>query len=149
MYDFNIFKSTEFDIPIISVGNISIGGTGKTPHVEFIISILQKDFKLAVLSRGYKRKTKGFREVQAGENYLLSGDEPLQIKEKFPEIIVAVCENRKIGIKKLLELHPEIDLIILDDAFQHRRVKPGLSILLINYNKPINNDHLLPIGRLR
>ncbi len=149
LYDFNIFKSAEFDIPIISVGNISIGGTGKTPHVEFIISILHKDFKPAVLSRGYKRKTKGFREVQAGENYLLSGDEPLQIKEKFPEIIVAVCENRKIGIKKLLELHPEIDLIILDDAFQHRRVKPGLSILLINYNKPIKNDHLLPIGRLR
>ncbi|MEJ5267239.1 MAG: tetraacyldisaccharide 4'-kinase [Bacteroidales bacterium] len=149
LYDFNILKSSQFDIPIISVGNISVGGTGKTPHVEFLVSILQKDFKPAVLSRGYQRKTKGFREVKVGDNYLLSGDEPLQIKEKFPEIIVAVCENRKIGIKKIIELHPETDLIILDDAFQHRRVKPGLSILLINYNKPIKDDHLLPIGRLR
>lgn len=149
LYDFNILKSSQFDIPIISVGNISVGGTGKTPHVEFLVSNLQKDFVPAVLSRGYKRKTKGYREVQAGDNYLLTGDEPLQIKEKFPELIVAVCENRKIGIKKLIELHPETDLIILDDAFQHRRVKPGLSILLINYNKPIKDDHLLPLGRLR
>lgn len=148
-YDFKIIKSTEFNIPIISVGNISIGGTGKTPHTEMIINFLCKQYKVAVISRGYKRKTKGFRIVNKNDNYQLTGDEPLQIKQKFDDVIVAVCENRKIGITKLIKIHPEVEVIILDDAFQHRRIKPGLSILLINYNKPIKDDYILPIGMLR
>ncbi len=128
LFDINILKSTEFDIPIISVGNITIGGTGKTPHVEYLISLLKSEFKLAVLSRGYKRKTKGFFLANSNSNADEIGDEPVQIKNKFDRIIVAVDEKRVNGINKLSE--KEIDAIILDDAYQHRYVTPGLSILL-------------------
>lgn len=149
LYDSKILKSHKFDMPIISVGNISVGGSGKTPHTEFLIEMLQDEYQVAVLSRGYKRKTRGFRLVEADDSFLLSGDEPLQIKQKFPNAIVAVCENRVKGISQLMSKFPDLKLIILDDAFQHRRVKPGLSILLNNFNHPINKDFLLPLGYLR
>ncbi len=149
MYENGILKSKEYDLPIISVGNISIGGTGKTPHVEYVIRMLKSDFKTAVLSRGYKRKTRGFRIVEATDDYTLCGDEPLQIKRKFEDVVVAVCENRVKGVEELRRLFPDINLIILDDAFQHRRINPGLHILLNNYNFPISDDYILPLGRLR
>ncbi len=148
-YDNNIFKSKEYNLPVISIGNISVGGTGKTPHTEFMLNMLKSEFKVAVLSRGYKRKTKGFRIVETTDLHTESGDEPLQIKQKFPDVIVSVCESRNTGIEKLRDLYPDLNLIILDDAFQHRKVTPGLSILLNNYNHPIAHDYLLPLGRLR
>lgn len=149
LYDSKILKSQEFEIPIISIGNISVGGTGKTPHSEFLIEMLQNEFKIAVLSRGYKRKTKGFRLVETNDSFLFSGDEALQIKQKFPNTIVAVSENRVKGVLQLISKFPDLNLIILDDAFQHRRIKPGLSILLNNFNHPISKDFILPLGCLR
>jgi len=151
-YDYKFLKSTEFKIPVISIGNITVGGTGKTPHTEYLINILKQEFDVASLSRGYKRKTKGFRYVETASSVYETGDEPLQIKLKFPEITVAVDADRVNGINKLLSsegLHPEPDAIILDDAFQHRSVKPGINILLIDFNRPITQDHMLPYGRLR
>jgi len=149
MYENGILKSKEYDIPIISVGNISVGGTGKTPHVEYVIRMLNDDFKTAVLSRGYKRKTRGFRIVEPNDDYTLCGDEPLQVKRKFNDVVVAVCESRTKGVEKLREMYPDLNVIILDDAFQHRRINPGLHMLLINYNYPISKDYVLPLGRLR
>jgi len=148
MFDLKILSSKEFDIPIISVGNITVGGTGKTPHIEYLVSLFRKDFKIAVLSRGYRRKTKGF--VMATENSTADdiGDEPKQIKQKFQEITVAVDANRVKGIRRLL-FETECDIILLDDAFQHRYVEPGLSILLIDYHRPLNEDYMLPLGELR
>lgn len=148
-YENKILKSKEFDIPIISIGNLSVGGTGKTPHTEFLLNMLQGEFTVAVLSRGYKRKTKGFRLVETSDDHFLSGDEPLQIKLKYPQAVVAVCESRTKGVEKLLDLYPDLNVIILDDAFQHRKITPGLSILLNNYNHPIAKDYLLPLGMLR
>jgi tetraacyldisaccharide 4'-kinase len=149
LYDHKVLKSKEYEIPIISIGNISVGGTGKTPHTEYLLRMLNKEFSIAVLSRGYKRKTKGFRFVETNSTALESGDEPLQIKKKFPDAIVAVDANRTRGIETLLEKFPDLNLIIMDDAFQHRRVKSGLSILLNNFSHPISKDFLLPLGRLR
>lgn len=149
LYENEILKSKEYDLPIISVGNISVGGTGKTPHVEYVLRMLKDDFKTAMLSRGYKRKTKGFRIVEPDDDYTLCGDEPLQVKRKFNDVVVAVCESRTKGVEKLRELYPDLNLIILDDAFQHRRINPGLHLLLINYNYPISKDYVLPLGRLR
>jgi len=148
-FDIGILKEEQFEIPIISVGNITVGGTGKTPHIEYLIRLLQKDFKLAVLSRGYKRKTKGFYLANEFSSSDQIGDEPKQLKSKFPEVEIAVDADRRHGIKMLLASGKDIDIILLDDAFQHRYVKPGFSILLINYNRLITNDFLLPSGRLR
>lgn len=149
LFDINILKSKEFHIPVISVGNITVGGTGKTPHIEFLIELLSKDYKIAVLSRGYKRKTRMF--IIANENTPVSfiGDEPWQMKEKYHEITVAVDSNRVRGINNLLKEIPDIDVILLDDAFQHRYVNPGISILLVDYNRPITMDHIMPLGWLR
>ncbi len=150
LYDYNIFKTTEFEIPVISIGNITVGGTGKTPHTEYLISLLKKHAKVATLSRGYKRKTKGFRLVETASTALEVGDESLQVKLKFPEVTVAVDENRVHGINELIKDSDNApDAILLDDAFQHRRVTPGINILLIDYNRPIDKDKLLPVGRLR
>ncbi|MEN6453634.1 MAG: tetraacyldisaccharide 4'-kinase [Prolixibacteraceae bacterium] len=149
LYDYNLLKSTEFDIPVISIGNITVGGTGKTPHTEYLVNLLKKHAEVATLSRGYKRKSKGFVMVETGSNVLDAGDEPLQIKRKFPEVRVAVDENRVHGIKRLLQEEVQPDVIVLDDAFQHRRVNPGINILLIDYNRPVDSDSLLPLGRLR
>ena len=151
MYDMKILESTEFDIPVISVGNITVGGTGKTPHIEYMVALLKNDFNVAVLSRGYKRKTKGFREVTSDSTAKESGDEPLQIKNKFPGIGVYVDEKRVHGIQEIIRLNEEKqpDVILLDDAFQHRSVSPGINILLIDSTRPISEDRLLPVGRLR
>jgi tetraacyldisaccharide 4'-kinase len=149
LFDWRVLRSEEFDIPIVCVGNLTVGGTGKTPHTEFLIEHLSKRYRVAVLSRGYKRKTRGFVEATPQSSYRKVGDEPRQIKLKFPEIPVAVCEKRSIGIRKLCELYPEINLILLDDAFQHRQVEAWVNILLVDYNRPVCRDHFLPLGRLR
>ncbi len=151
LFDMNIIKSHSFQIPIIAVGNITVGGTGKTPHVEYLVRLLHHRFKIATLSRGYKRKSSGF--ILADDNATASqiGDEPMQIKRKFKDILVAVDKKRVAGVKKLLnhESGKDLKVILLDDAYQHRYIKPGLSILLIDYNRLITNDHILPYGRLR
>lgn len=151
MFETGILKSRSYDIPVISVGNITVGGTGKTPHTEYLIRLLQQKYKVAVLSRGYKRKSKGF--ILAGAETPMSaiGDEPYQMKQKFPDIYVAVDKNRRRGIERLCDEQtaPGTEVILLDDAFQHRYVKPGINILLIDYHRMICDDKLLPAGRLR
>jgi tetraacyldisaccharide 4'-kinase len=149
MFDLKILPSYEFDLPVISVGNITVGGTGKTPHTEYIINLLRSSLKVAALSRGYKRKTKGFFVVEPGSTVRQVGDEPLQIKQKFSDAIVAVDAKRVRGIKKLMNLAGKPEVIVLDDAFQHRYVTPGMNILLTDYTRLITKDSLLPYGRLR
>ena len=170
MYDHGIKKVHSADVPTICVGNITVGGTGKTPHTEMILKTLTQDVdwgakNIAVLSRGYKRKTRGFQQVVADGSAKLFGDEPLQIKRKFPFVTVAVDKSRKQGCEFLCNpelaqtskkarkcLHkdfPKADLIVLDDAFQHRALKPTVSIVLVDYSRPIFKDHLMPFGKLR
>jgi tetraacyldisaccharide 4'-kinase len=148
-YDTGIFSSKSFRKPIICVGNLNVGGTGKTPHTEFILSHLKKNHQVASLSRGYGRATKGFRIADSSDNPETIGDEPFQIFSKFEDVIVAVDEKRKRGIKKLYELPASPEIIVLDDAFQHRKVKAGLNILLTDYSKLYIHDIPLPSGRLR
>ena len=149
MFESGLLKSRTFDIPVISVGNITVGGTGKTPHVEYLIRLLKNQCHVAVLSRGYKRKTKGF--VLADDNCTVEdiGDEPYQIKQKFHDITVAVDKNRCHGIDALQQSQHKPDVVLLDDAFQHRYVKPGVNILLVDYHRLISHDCMLPAGRLR
>ena len=147
-----VLKSRSFDTPVISVGNITVGGTGKTPHVEYLVRLLKNQQHVAVLSRGYKRKSKGF--LLAANNTPMSdiGDEPYQMKQKFKDIDVAVDNKRTRGIQNLISgdyTGKPVDVILLDDAFQHRYVKPGLNILLIDYHRLVIYDKLLPAGRLR
>jgi len=149
LYDNKILPSREFPLPLISIGNITVGGTGKTIHVEHLIGILKSQYKTAMLSRGYRRQTNGFIIADPTMDYKMIGDEPRQIKQKYPDITVAVDANRRKGIEKLLEKEKDIEAIILDDAFQHRRITPGLNILLIDFTNPIDKDHMLPLGRLR
>lgn len=149
LYDKGFISSEEFGIPVICIGNITVGGTGKTPHAEYIISLLRKEFRVALLSRGYMRKSTGFRYVTSSSSTADSGDEPLQISRKFPDILVAVDSDRINGIKTILRDHPGTDVIILDDGFQHRKVRPGLSILLTDYARLMTRDSLMPYGRLR
>jgi tetraacyldisaccharide 4'-kinase len=148
-YDLRIFRSTSFPLPVLAVGNITVGGAGKTPHTELLVALLKEEFRVAVLSRGYKRRTKGFRYVETTGAAADNGDEPLQIKQKFPSVTVAVDANRVNGIKRLRAEVENLGAVVLDDAFQHRRVRPSLSLLLIDYNRPVHRDHLLPLGRLR
>jgi len=148
-YDTGILHSEKFDIPVICIGNITVGGTGKTPHAEYLISLLRNDFKVALLSRGYKRRSKGFRIASQSSTTSEIGDEPLQIFNKFPDILVAVGSDRVNGIKTIMKVRPGTDLIILDDGFQHRSVKPGLSILLTDYSRVLTRDYLMPYGNLR
>lgn len=145
-YDKGWKESTKYEIPVISVGNLSVGGTGKSPMVELLISFLKEDYKVAVLSRGYKRKTSGFLEVLEASTTEEVGDEPLQFKHKFPKVTVAVCADRRMGIEKLKQ---KAEVIILDDAFQHRKVKPALSILLTPFQNLFLDDLVLPAGNLR
>lgn len=149
LYDWGVFSSVTFDFPVIAVGNLSMGGEGKTPHVEYLVRLLKDEFKIGVLSRGYKRTTRGF--LLAGSDSVAAeiGDEPVQMSKKFPDILVAVDENRVHGINQLKNLYPEIDVIILDDAFQHRSVKPGLSILLTDFHHLYVDNHIFPVGTLR
>ncbi|NLX73853.1 MAG: tetraacyldisaccharide 4'-kinase [Bacteroidales bacterium] len=149
MFDFGILRSQEYDIPIISVGNITVGGTGKTPVTEFLLGLLQASKRCATLSRGYGRKTKGVIISDANASYQSIGDEPMQMKLKFPSVCVAVAEKRREGMEKLLALPDSPQVVILDDAFQHRYVKPGLSIVVIDYNRPVRKDFCLPAGNLR
>lgn len=149
LYDYQILKSNHFNIPLISVGNITVGGTGKTPHIEYLVDLLKSEFKVATLSRGYKRKTKGFILATTESTDREIGDEPKQIKQKFPEIDVAVDANRTNGINQLTAHNKDLDVILLDDAFQHRKVSANLSILLIDHSRPIDKDFILPYGNLR
>lgn len=150
MYDLSLKPSVSFDLPVISVGNLSVGGTGKTPMIEHLIRRLSGDRKIATLSRGYKRTTKGFRMAGPNDSPATLGDEPFQFYRKFKDnVVVAVGEERAMAIPQIVDEHPETDVILLDDAFQHRRVKPSLQILLTDYHHPFYDDFLLPAGRLR
>ncbi len=149
LYKSGFFKSISYNFPVVSVGNLSVGGTGKTPHVEYLVRELLPYIKVGVLSKGYSRKSKGFYQVHPANNAEQVGDEPLQIKRKFPEAVVAVIENRALGIPQVLKSIPGIQVILLDDAFQHRPIKPGLNVLLTDYNSMYTQDYLLPVGRLR
>lgn len=149
LFDAGLFKSEKFQIPIICVGNITVGGTGKTPMAEMIIDYMLRRHKVALLSRGYGRRTKGYLEVSATSHYRDVGDEPLQIKLKFPECVVVVCETRAEGIRRLQQEHPEVNLIILDDGFQHRHVSPKINIVMVDATRQPQEDHFLPYGSLR
>lgn len=136
-------------MPVIVLGNLTVGGTGKTPHTELLVKVLSQERVMAVLSRGYKRKTKGFRYVKVDSTAREVGDEPLQMKRKFPDVTFAVEANRVKGIDRLRTDMEDLDVVLLDDAFQHRRLRPSLSIVLIDYNRPVHSDRMLPWGRLR
>lgn len=145
-----LLKQEEFDVPVISVGNITVGGTGKTPHVEYIIDALCQHYNIGVLSRGYKRATKGFILATDSLSPRDIGDEPYQIFHKYNGLItLAVCEDRRRGIREMLRINPDINLFVLDDAFQHRYVKPKVNIVLVDYTRPPYNDQLIPLGNLR
>ena len=146
-YDKKWFKSVKFDVPVISVGNLTVGGTGKTPHTEYLIRLLKDHFPLAVVSSGYRRRTSGFLEVKPTHTAKDVGDEPLLYKWKYPEVHVGVAEERTIGIPGIIGDTPKV--VLLDDAFQHRAVRPGVSILLTDYNHLYTRDYLLPVGKLR
>ena len=148
-YDWRIFKSTTFNFPVISVGNLNLGGVGKTPHIEYLIRLLKEDFKIATLSRGYKRKTSGFFKANKNSTVADIGDEPLQYLLKFNKIVVAVDEKRVNGIQKIKQVNPETNIVLLDDAYQHRSIKPGINILVTEYNNLYVNDNVIPSGRLR
>ena len=150
LFDWKCIPSVQYDdLYVISVGNITVGGTGKTPFVEYLIRLLSKKYRLAVLSRGYKRTTKGFHFVDNNFTPSDVGDEPYQIKRKFPDIVVAVDADRTRGIETIRKKYPETQIVLLDDAFQYRKIRPNLSILLVDYNRPLYHDSMLPGGRLR
>jgi len=149
LFDWGVLREKKFPVPVISVGNLSMGGTGKTPQVEYLIRLLKEHKRVAVLSQGYRRKTKGFLEATPTSSHFDIGDEPLQYATKYPDIIVAVCKKRTKGITKLLAKPEPPEVIILDDAFQHRYVKPSLNILLTDYFNLYVDDFILPSGMLR
>ena len=149
LFDMKILHSERFDIPIICVGNITVGGTGKTPTVEMLVEHYSEEKNVVVLSRGYGRATKGYRVVEVNDNYRNVGDEPLQIKRKFPNVTVVVCEKRAFAIHRIQEEFPDVEMIIMDDGFQHRYVDPLVNIVIVDYNRPVERDHLLPYGQLR
>ncbi|MGQ1947293.1 tetraacyldisaccharide 4'-kinase [Geofilum sp. OHC36d9] len=148
-FDSGKLPSQSYPLPIISVGNITVGGTGKTPLTEHLIRLLQSAYQVALLSRGYGRKTKGVKIADEKADYATIGDEPMQLKQKFPHLTVVVAEKRRDGIATLLNHHTPPQIILMDDAFQHRYVKPGLSILVMDYHRPIWKDICLPAGNLR
>lgn len=150
MFDHHLLPQEQFDVPVVTIGNINVGGTGKTPHTEYVIEALSYNYNVGVLSRGYKRKTKGFilatNKLSAND----LGDEAYQMYRKFGNTItLAVCENRRKGIHEMLRINPQLNVIVLDDAFQHRYVKPKVSIVLTDYAHPVYDDKLLPLGTLR
>ena len=148
-YQLQLLRSSRFDVPTIVVGNLSTGGVGKSPHIEYLIRLLQPYINVAVLSRGYKRKTEGFRLVQPDNTALEVGDEPLQFKRKYPSVPVAVGERRAYAIPQMIYQHNDIQTILLDDAFQHLAVKPYMNILVTEYSRPYTRDYILPMGNLR
>ncbi len=150
LFNIGILKEHTFQVPVIVVGNIAVGGTGKTPHTEYVVDMLRNDYHIGVISRGYRRRTKGFVLADKRSTPSDIGDEPYQIYQKYGhDVRVAVCESRVKGITELLRLDPAINLILLDDAFQHRYVKPEASIVLTEWHRPVYNDDLLPLGHLR
>ncbi len=149
LYRNKLLKSVTFDLPIIAIGNLTVGGTGKTPHTEYLIRMLKDYLNVGTLSRGYKRKSKGFLLVEPRMNASIAGDEPLQFKRKHPDIMVAVAESRVLAIPQMLMEQSSLEAIILDDAYQHRAIVPGLNILLTEFDQPFTRDYLLPAGRLR
>jgi len=149
LYDSGTLTAVSFDIPMIAVGNLSVGGTGKTPHVEYLIRLLKERFAVATLSRGYNRKTRGFFLANENSTAAQLGDEPMQFHQKFPDISVSVGEERMLAVPELLRERQETQVILLDDAFQHRSIKPGMNILVTEYNRPFTRDHVVPFGRLR
>jgi tetraacyldisaccharide 4'-kinase len=149
LFDKNILRSASFNFPLICVGNLALGGTGKTPMVEYLIRLLRQKYIAATLSRGYKRKTRGFAIADDTTTAIEIGDEPMQLHKKFPGVAIAVAEERVVGIPQLLHAAPKTQVIILDDAFQHREVKPGLNILLTEYQNLYTGDFILPAGNLR
>lgn len=148
-YRRGIMRGISFSVPVISVGNLSVGGAGKTPHIEYLIRLLDPYLHLATLSRGYRRKTRGFLVVRPDMTVEEVGDEPLQYARKFPDVTVTVAEERAFAIPEIVGRRPDTQLVLLDDAFQHRAVQPGLNILLTQYELPFTRDYLLPSGRLR
>ncbi len=149
LYDGGFFSAVSFSVPVIVVGNLSVGGTGKTPHVEYLIRLLKDQYRVATMSRGYKRHTSGFQLADADTNALRIGDEPMQYHLAFPDIAVSVAEERMTGIPALLQKRPEVEVVLLDDAFQHRSVKPGRAVLITDFAKPFYEDFILPYGTLR
>jgi tetraacyldisaccharide 4'-kinase len=149
LYDWKLSDSLQFSIPIINVGNLSAGGTGKTPHTEYLIEMLQDTYSVATLSRGYKRYTRGFVLAQGACNARDIGDEPMQFFWKYPSISVCVCEDRIIAVPQLMQRRPHTQVLLLDDAFQHRSIAPSLNILLTDYSKRYTQDFILPFGSLR
>lgn len=149
LYSREILRPAKFDIPVISVGNLSIGGTGKSPHIEYLVAWLKVYIPIAILSRGYKRESTGFILGQENPSVKMIGDEPYQFLTKYPDVPIAVAENRQLGIPYLLKSYPETRAILLDDAFQHLSVLPYINILLTAFDAPFTSDHLLPAGRLR
>ena len=151
MFDIGLLKSRSYDIPVIGVGNITVGGSGKTPHVEYLIELLHDRLKVGVLSRGYKRKSRGYLLAGAHTTMPEIGDEPYQMKRKYDDIYVAVDKDRRNGIERLThdDATKDVDVILLDDAYQHRYVNPGINILLVDYHRLIIYDKLLPAGRMR
>lgn len=148
-YNTGLIRSVKFNLPVISVGNLSVGGAGKTPHIEYLLRLLHDYIEVGTLSRGYKRNTSGYLDVEADHSASEVGDEPLQFRRKFPDVAVSVCENRAYGIPQMVGRHPALQAILLDDAFQHRAVIPGLNIMLTEYARPFFEDFLMPSGRLR
>jgi len=149
LFDKGVLKSTSFDLPVIAVGNLSVGGTGKTPQIEYLIRLLSDKYKVATLSRGYKRKSEGFVLADENSNAEILGDEPFQFYQKFPNVMVAVDANRTNGIQELLSQNEKPEIILLDDAYQHRKVKAGFYILLTSYGDLYADDFMLPTGNLR
>lgn len=149
MFDCKLIKSQNFKTPIICVGNITVGGTGKTPTAEMIVGYMKQYYNVAVLSRGYGRRTKGYLEVKTTSSYRDVGDEPLQIKLKYPDALVVVCEKRTEAIQRIEAEHPEINLIVMDDGFQHRYVEPRINVVIVDSTRPYYEDDYLPAGTLR
>jgi tetraacyldisaccharide 4'-kinase len=149
LFDWNIFKSKSYPLPSICVGNIEIGGTGKTPHVEYLIRLLKDKYSIATLSRGYGRKTKGFVEADETKTYKDIGDEPMLFFTKYPDVKVYVDEKRTRGVEKILKDNQKVEVVLLDDCYQHRWIKPGLNILLLDYHNIDQPQYMLPSGRLR
>lgn len=149
LYDHGYLRVTTPSVPTICVGNLAVGGTGKTPHVEYLIRLLTPHYRVAVLSRGYGRSTRGFVLADDSASALTLGDEPMQIHRRFPSIPLAVCADRVEGIRRLMAAVPDVDVVILDDAFQHRAIRCGFNILLTAYDRLYVDDRLLPWGRLR
>jgi tetraacyldisaccharide 4'-kinase len=149
LYDSGLKKSFSIDIPVVCVGNITVGGTGKTPMCEALIKHFQEKYNVGVISRGYGRKTRGYLEVAPGTSWRSVGDEPRQIKTNYPDTVVVVCKDRVEGIERMRREHPEVNLVIMDDGFQYRRLDAKINIVMVDYTRPIYKDHLLPLGRLR